>query len=147
MTIALVLAISTALAGAEIVEEETWFNADGQVVKTVKRTYTGRDADGAPDWEPAWVIRERNHGTSSRWSGAVSARHVYGGHYYRHGYRYRYPRLNAGHYRYQCSRPVSHYGHRFGTRGGFAGYYGSVGGRSVDGFRYSSPRLSIHYCR
>lgn len=49
------------LANAEVVEEETWYSAEGKVVKTVKRTLTGTDAhtQQAPDWQPAWVTRER----------------------------------------------------------------------------------------
>ena len=38
----------------EVVEEETWYNAEGVVVKTVKRTLTGADAQRSADWEPAW---------------------------------------------------------------------------------------------
>ena len=53
--------VSVSAVTAEVVEEETWYSAEGKVVKTVKTLLP----DGAPqkgsagDWEPAWVLRER----------------------------------------------------------------------------------------
>ena len=42
--VGLVLVSFATLVHGEVVQEETWYNADGKVVKTVKRTMTGADA-------------------------------------------------------------------------------------------------------
>ena len=55
--VGLLLAAALGVAAGEVVEEETWYGADGKVVKKVKRTLTGSDADKTADWEPAWVLR------------------------------------------------------------------------------------------
>ena len=114
MIVSMVVALSTAFAAAEVVEEERWFNAEGQVVKTVKRTYTGRDADRSPEWEPAWVIRERSRGLASRRGSFSSARRIHGGYSYGFGYRYCYPRVYSGHYPHYSSRCFTPGGHRYG---------------------------------
>lgn len=125
----------TAWGVGEVVEEETWYNADGKVVKTVKRTLTGADADRTPDWEPQWVVREKQRGSGSVRRYSSSSR--------RHGFGYGYQPYWGGYYyaspRYSCS----------GSRGrsGFTGYYRGGSSSSRWGVRYRSPGLSIRYCR
>ncbi|MFP6859726.1 MAG: hypothetical protein VCA73_20815 [Roseibacillus sp.] len=91
------------IASAEVVEEETWYSAEGKVVKTVKRTLTGAEAQSKPDWEPAWIQRERQRGTRNYvtysslrryWRGNSS----YGSSYYPYSSRYYYPRSSFGYY-------------------------------------------------
>lgn len=127
------VALGTA-AIAEVVEEETWYNAQGQVVKKVKRTLTGAEARTSPDWEPAWVVRERQRGgrrvrySSSHWRGSD-----YG---YGYGYGYGGGVYYSG-YRGYCSP-------RAYRRSGFTGYYR---GGSRWGVSYRSPGLHLHYRR
>lgn len=120
---------------AEVVEEETWYNADGKVVKTVKRVLTGADANRSSDWEPAWVIRERNRDSRvgrSWYSGRSFGSRSYGGRSY-WGSRYYVPA-----YGYSCgSRRV----------GGLRGYYHRHGGRSHWGIGYCGSGVSILYRR
>ncbi len=75
--------VAASFATADIVEEETWYSAEGKVVKTVKRTLTGKEARGiqSPVWEPAWVIRERER----RSRGYLSARPAF--RYFHRGYQ------------------------------------------------------------
>jgi len=75
--------VSASFATADIVEEETWYSAEGKVVKTVKRTLTGTEARNfqSPVWEPAWVIRERER----RSRGYLAVRPAFG--YFRRGYQ------------------------------------------------------------
>ena len=110
----------------EVVEEETWYNAEGVVVKKVKRTLTGADAQRSGDWEPAWVTREKQSGartvrySSSRWG--------------RSGY---WPSWGSSYY-----VPTNYcYGSRRRATG-FTGYYR---GGSRWGASYRSPGLSIRY--
>jgi len=53
--------VSALAVTAEAVEEETWYSAEGKVVKTVKTLLPDGAAQkvSAVDWEPAWVLRER----------------------------------------------------------------------------------------
>ena len=134
MILVLLWTALAASAGAEVVEEETWYNADGKVVKTVKRTLTGADADQTADWEPAWVIREKQRGSGSvrRYS---SSR--------RYGYGYGYRPYWGGYY--SCAPRYSYCGSR--SRSGFTGYYRGGSGGSRWGVSYRSPGLSIRYCR
>lgn len=121
------------LATAEVVEEETWYNAGGEVVKKVTRTYTGADADRTPDWEPAWVVRERqvssrtrhySTGRSSSWGGRYFSPYFYG---------------SSGHSGCYSSTP---------RRSGLSGFYRSGGsGGSRWGVNYHSPGISIRYQR
>jgi len=56
--LALILALAPlGAAKSEVVEEETWFGATGEVVKTVKRTYAGSSPRVTSTWEPSWVVR------------------------------------------------------------------------------------------
>ncbi len=122
----------TGWAAGEVVEEETWYNAKGEVVKKVKRTLTDADAQKSTDWEPQWVTRENQRGTRTvRYSSSSR---------YRSGYR---PYWGGGSYYYT---PRYRYGHR--GRSGFSGYYhhGSRGG-SHWGIGYRTPGLSIRYSR
>ena len=49
------------MATGEVVEEEAWYNADGKVVKTVKRTLTGADArKGTVPVAPAINLKMRS---------------------------------------------------------------------------------------
>lgn len=120
-----------AFAAGEIVEEETWYGADGKVVKTVKRTLTGTDARSAPDWEPQWVIREKQRGTRNvrRYSSDN-----------RRGYGY-WPYWGA---RY-CSSGSRRSCYRNRGRSYFTGLH--RGGGSGWGVGYQSSGLSIQYCR
>jgi hypothetical protein len=120
----------TVLVRAEVVEEETWYNASGEVVKTVTRTYTGADADRTPDWEPAWVVRERR---------AASRGVRYGSRYSSWGNRY---------YGAYWSGPVRYGGGCYSVprRSGFSGFYRSGGGGSRWGVSFRSRGLSTH-CR
>lgn len=77
-TVGLIVTIVLGLFGfrlnGEVIEEETWYNASGEVVKTVKRTYTGADANRGWDWEPSWIAREERQaralaGNSPRYRG------------------------------------------------------------------------------
>lgn len=107
------------MATGEVVEEEAWYNADGKVVKTVKRTLTGADARKGSDWEPAWVLRERRKSSGSvRYSS--SRRHGYG----RYGYRSYW---RSGYYGRRIGCYVSPYRYpRHHRIGGFAGYSGGA---------------------
>lgn len=127
---------------AEVVEEETWYNAEGVVVKTVKRTYSGVDAHSSPDWEPAWVARERRGPVRTvRYSSAYSSGYSYGSGYASWGRTF----IGTGCYR----RPS--YGYRpIATpyrRGGVSGFYrgGGRAGRSSWGVSYRAPGLILHY--
>jgi hypothetical protein len=83
---------------AEVVEEETWYNAEGKVVKTVKRVPGDPGARSEPAWEPAWVRRERARDgrTRVRYSSPPGYRlgspRRWG--YYSYPARYYYPRSN-----------------------------------------------------
>ena len=125
------------LASGEIVEEETWYNAEGTVVKKVKRVVTGADAKANPDWEPAWVMREESRKVGSRISYGATRVRVHRG--YRRGAGY-----------YYGSRPLRcgssyYYGSRRVTRGGVFGYYNGSGRGSQWGVGYRGPGVSILY--
>jgi regulation of enolase protein 1 (concanavalin A-like superfamily) len=117
------------LVAAEVVEEETWYNAGGEVVKKVTRTYSGADADRTPDWEPAWVIRERQQPSRviryssgrSSWGSRSYAPYYYGTAWY------------GGCY---SAAP---------RRGGFSGCYRSGGGGSGWGVSYRAPGITLQY--
>lgn len=118
-------------AQAEIVEEETWYNAKGKVVKTVKRTLTGADARREPDWEPAWVRRE-------------SARDP------RRAGRHSWHRRSYGGYAYGGSSLFTHGGARYysprrSVCRGFGGFVRAGGGGARWGASYcgSGVRLFI----
>lgn len=135
LALAALWAVLTACGVAEVVEEETWYNADGQVVKTVKRTLTGEDARPAAAWEPQWVIRERERerGTRTvRYSSGDARSYGYGS-YWGTGYSYYSPGRS-------CYRP------RPQARG-FTGYYRSGSSGARWGVSYRSPGVSIRYCR
>jgi hypothetical protein len=132
---ALLWAAVSASAAGEVVEEETWYNAEGEVVKKVKRTLTGADAQESADWEPQWVTREKQRGKRAvRYSSPRG---------YGYGYGYRPSYWGSGSYysspRYSCPE-------RRG-RSGFTGYHrvGGTGSRWAVGYR--SRGLSIRYCR
>ncbi|NNC87715.1 MAG: hypothetical protein HKN82_04555 [Akkermansiaceae bacterium] len=130
----LCLAIGMCFAAADVVEEETWYNAGGEVVKTVKRTFTGADADRTPDWEPAWVIRERQRQVSSPVRRYYSARRSYWGSY---GRRCGFFPVSS-----TCGSGCGYLRH-----GGYRGYYGRFCGGSSWGLGYRSSGLTIRYCR
>ena len=130
--VAAVLGATTLFSAAEVVEEETWYNASGEVVKKVKRTYSGADADRTPDWEPAWVARERR--ASSRVVRYSSGRSYWGGSRY-YAPNYFYPSSWCG---------SSYYRPSYG-RSGLSGYYRSGGSGSKWGVSYRSRGLSIDY--
>ena len=54
--------VSTPLARGELVEAEMWYSAEGKVVKKVRAAPQGPAATRVhlPDWEPAWIHRERS---------------------------------------------------------------------------------------
>ena len=136
-TIILILTLlGSAIGGlwGDIVEEETWYNASGQVVKTVKRTFTGADAVRSSSWEPAWIAREREQarrlrgGSTRFWSGSSGFRsysYGWGGGCYPVTYSYRRP--------YGCAVPYRR-GFTFSYRGGNwsavyrGGYHGGYRG-------------------
>jgi hypothetical protein len=117
------------ILAAEVVEEETWYDASGKVVKKVKRTLTGADANPTPDWDPQWVSRERR--SPSRVIRYSSGRSGYGTRYYSplwYGTTY-----YRGH----------HYTPR---RSGFSGFYhGHGSGGSHWGVNYSGAGVSVRY--
>lgn len=119
---------------AEVVEEETWYSASGEVVKKVTRTYTGADADRSPDWEPAWVVRERQ-AAAARTFRFSSSRTRWGG-----------SRCHTPFYLY----PSSWYGgcghHAAPYRSGFSGFYRSGGGGSKWGVSFRTRGLSVGWC-
>ncbi len=133
MMLVVLWAAFSATAAGEIVEEETWYNADGAVVKKVKRTLTGADAQKETDWEPMWVTREKQRGKRTvRYS--VPGR-------YSSGYR---PYWGSSYY---YSSPTRYcYGSR-GRSTGFTGYYRGGGSGSRWGVSYRSPGVSIRYRR
>lgn len=75
-----VLVLARVTAAGET-EEERWYNAEGEVVKTVKKA-TSEDG-GDDSWEPAWVLRERAR-DERRIVRYASPRAIYGG--YRSGW-------------------------------------------------------------
>jgi hypothetical protein len=124
-------------AGAEVVEEETWYSAEGNVVKTVTRTLTGPDARATPDWEPLWVLRERARAASQPvryasplrgydgyygggyWSGvSLVGRHCSPAAGYNRGYRYYGSRSHGGAFRAGLRVGGGHAGWSAGYRGG-----------------------------
>ncbi len=121
------------LAGAEVVEEETWYSADGKVVKKVKRTLTGADAKSEPDWEPAWVIRERARGMQSSRVTYSSARRYFRGSSYGSGLSYR------------CGTSY-YYPGRYG-RSGFTGFLRTGSGKTRWGLGYRSRGLNALFTR
>lgn len=127
------VAAGTALSSAGVVEEETWYNASGEVVKKVKRTYTGAEANRSPDWEPAWVLRERR--AASRVVRYSSPRSRWGGTCYTSPF-YFHP---ASWYGAGCYRATP-------RRSGFTGFYRSGGSGSGWGLSFRSRGLSIGYC-
>ncbi len=121
-----------AVAGAEVVEEETWYDAQGKVVKTVKCTLTGADARKTPDWEPAWVLRERQRGASRPVRYYSSRRRGYGG----YGYGAYWGTGYSGYYsRPRSCRP------RYHRTGGFTGSFRGGSGGSRWGASYLSRGL------
>ncbi len=137
MVLVVLWAALSATAAGEVVEEETWYNADGAVVKKVKRTLTGADAQRSEDWEPQWVTREKQRGTGTRTVRRYSSSSRYGS-----GYR---PYWGSGYY--YSSPSYSCYGSRSRSRSGFTGYYRGGGNGSRWGVNYRSPGLSIRYHR
>lgn len=126
-------AVLTMCGWGEVVEEESWYNAAGQVVKTVKRTLTGADARPSEEWEPQWVVRERQRGTRTvRYSSGYSRGYRYGS-YWGSGYYYSSPGRS-------CYRPRP-------RSSGFTGYYRGGSGGSRWGASYRSPGVSIRYRR
>ena len=122
------------LAGAEIVEEETWYNADGKVVKKVQRTMNGADAKSEPDWDPAWVIRERERGRR----GAVPYRSIrrFGRDYGR--------TYGSGYFHPFASR---YYHPRSYVRSGFTGFLWAGRGKTRWGVGYRSSGVNILFTR
>lgn len=118
---------AVAFAPADLTEEETWYNAEGEVVKKVKRTLTGKDARSTADWEPAWVARERLRDERNRVS-YYSPRRSYRGPYAR-GY-------------YTPYRSFYYYTPRT-RRGGLTGYLGSVRGRTHWGIGYRRAGINL----
>jgi hypothetical protein len=124
------------LVGAEVVEEETWYSAEGKVVKTVKRTLTGAHAVSKTDWEPAWIERERVRDSQTRVSYSSPQRYrsrSYGSSYYSsyyssYGTRYYYPRSS---YR----------------RSGFSGFLRLGSGKPHWGVGYRRPGLNALFTR
>ena len=103
-------------ARGEIVEEETWYDSGGKVVKTVKRTYTGVEARRESDWEPAWVIRERRRDGGTRGRG-VSWRTFRGAGWYYGPVYFGY--VSRPYYRHGCgTRAVTPYRRGVGVRVG-----------------------------
>lgn len=121
------------LVGADVVEEETWYSAEGKVVKKVKRTLTGSDASSKPDWEPAWVNRERARGSQSNVSYYSPRR--YG---YRSGYGTTYYTPYASRYYY----PRSSYG-----GSGFRGYLRVGKGKPSWGVGFRRSGLNVFLTR
>lgn len=128
---------AASLLSAEIIEEETWYNAEGQVIKTVKRTLTGADARREADWEPAWVLRERDRDSRVGGRSYYAPRRYYGssGYYYA-GYS---PRRYSYGLRYCGYR--SYYGRR--SYGGVRAVYSN--GRFAASYR--APGFSLYYRR
>jgi hypothetical protein len=124
------------LVGAEVVEVETWYSAEGKVVKTVKRTLTGAHAVSKTDWEPAWIERERVRDSQTRVSYSSPQRYrsrSYGSSYYSsyyssYGTRYYYPRSS---YR----------------RSGFSGFLRLGSGKPHLGVGYRRPGLNALFTR
>ena len=140
---ALVAGISP--GSGEVVEEETWYNADGQVVKTVKRTLTGADARKDTSWEPAWVVRERQRSSRpGRYSSGNSWRSGYG---YGSSWGTGYYARSAGY----CSPRYRSSGYRRGYAGrrwsGITGFYRGGSGGSSWGVVIRSRGLSGGICR
>ena len=125
----------TPLARAEVVEEETWYSADGKVVKTVKRTLSGADARRGSDWEPAWVRRERERDAGVRRVSYRSPRRYYRSSSYRSGC-YFHPFASRYYY------PRSYH-----TRSGFTGYLRTGSGKTRWGIGYRAPGLSVRLTR
>ena len=101
----------------EVVEEETWYGADGEVVKTVKRTYSGADHPVArPTWEPSWVVRDREQ--AKRRSSSSSRYRSYGRSSRSYGYSYYTPVYYRPSYRNYCGSygRRSHHGGTTGWR-------------------------------
>ena len=127
LLMAVLLGPAMGVLRGEVVEEETWYDASGAVVKTVTRTYTGADAGRYSSWEPAWVARERGQVQRLR-GGAVRFR---GGSSYCPSYRWSrgcYPVPYRYHRPYPCRTPYRS-GFFFAYRGGnWAAGYRSAGG-------------------
>ena len=101
--------LATSLAGADLVGEETWYSAEGEVVKKVKRTEVEVEARHfqSPGWEPAWVIRERERGLRRYPAGRSAFRYFHG--------TFRSSTSDPGAIRYFLP------GYRIGSRGVFPG--------------------------
>ncbi len=135
LAISVAALVFASLANAEIVEEETWYSAEGKVVKTVKRTLTGVDAQKsqAPDWEPAWVARER-----------IRDGRIYGN--YSSPLRYRRGSDRAGYYypysaRYYVPRSYSY------SWSGVRGRFRTGSGGTHWGVGYRRPGLNLFITR
>jgi hypothetical protein len=61
MKLSFLLCASVLISVSGIAEEEIWYNADGEAIKTVQQTpvEAGERKIQARAWKPAWVIRER----------------------------------------------------------------------------------------
>ena len=54
-------------AMAESAQQEVWYDASGEIVKRGKKDRNESWPEGvSPDWEPAWIIRERNLALKSK---------------------------------------------------------------------------------
>jgi|GEM_PF-1807283 len=131
----LVLGLAAPVRG-EVVEEETWYNAEGEVVKKVKRTFTGREAREQADWEPAWVERERRR--DRKLAGGRRFDSDYGGWRSYVGPVF----VSGGFGRHLCFWPVRHrvcYPRAVARRAYRGGCRWAV--------RVRTPGLTIRYCR
>ena len=143
------LVAGVSLASGEVVEEETWYNAEGQVVKTVKRTLTGADARKDTSWEPAWVVRERQR--SSRQGRYYSGNSWRSGSGYGYGYGSSWGTGYYGRSVGYCSPRYRSSGYRAGYSGcrgsGITGFYRGGSGGSSWGVVIRSRGLSGGYRR
>jgi hypothetical protein len=128
-----VLILACGWVFADVVEEETWYDASGTVVKTVKRTYTGADAVRGADWEPSWVAREREQarklrGGSTRYRSSSPSRYGYSwgsswfpiSYSHARSYACRVPYRRGFHFSYRGGHWSAGYGSRSGC--GFIAY-------------------------
>ena len=122
----------TPLVQADVVEEETWYSADGKVVKKVKRTLSGADLPKESSWEPAWVVRERDRGVR-KVSYSPPRRYWRGSSYGSGCYS---PYLSGYYY------PRNYYG-----RSGFTGYLRTGRGTTRWGLGYRTSGLSLLFTR
>lgn len=122
------------VANADVVEEETWYNAKGEIVKTVKRTLTGAEARDEPDWEPAWIRRER-----ARRAGRVS--YVTPRRYWRTSC---YPRTWTAFYPFT---PRYYYPRTYFRGTGLRGYLRIGAGKTRWGLGYRAGGLKVRITR